>query len=57
MYDFDFVAIAEQVFAVSAFRHDAPVHFNGNAALRIALLFQQLRQAHGARQVECLAIE
>jgi len=57
MDDFDFVAFAEHVFNMPAFRHDAPVHFDSHAALCIAVLFKQLCQADGAGQVEYLAIE
>ena len=57
MDDFDFVAFAEHVFTMPAFRHDAPVHFDSDAALCIAMLFKELRQADGAGQVEYLAIE
>ena len=54
---FDFVAICEHVFSMPAFRHDASIYFDGNAALRVALLLQKLMQTEGVRQVECLAIK
>ena len=57
VHDFHFIAIYEHVFDMPAFRHDASVDFDGNAALRVALLLEELTQADGAAQVECLSIK
>ena len=57
MDNFNSVAISEHVFSMPAFRHDASIHFDGNTALRVALLLQKLMQTDAVRQVECLAIK
>ncbi len=40
VHDFHFIAIYEHVFAMPTFRHDASIDFDGNAALRVALLLE-----------------
>lgn len=55
--DFDLVACSEQMSGMLGARHDATIDLDGDAALRVAGGFEQLRDGAGRGAIVRLAVE